>query len=82
VILRYGFEVEPVLWQIVSLAGGVLDGGGVAAAAGHAPVPTTIASPVCLRCARRTRPAVVFGAAIARPETVIRRHWFVADAVL
>jgi hypothetical protein len=46
VIRRYGFVVEPVLWQIVIRAGAVLLGAGVADADGQAPVPTTMASPV------------------------------------
>lgn len=46
VIRRNGLLVEPVLWQIVILVAGALVLGGVSAAAGHAAVPTTTASPV------------------------------------
>jgi hypothetical protein len=46
VIRRYGFALEPVLWQIVIFVAGVAVGAGVRFAAGHAAVPTTIASPV------------------------------------
>jgi hypothetical protein len=39
VIRRYGFAVEPVLWQIVILEAGVFVGAGVAAADGQAAAP-------------------------------------------
>jgi hypothetical protein len=47
VIRRNGFVLEPVVWQIVIFAGGVLVGCGVSDADGQAPVPTTITSPLC-----------------------------------
>jgi hypothetical protein len=70
------------LWQIVILDGGVLVGDGVPDADGQAPAPITIASPVCMRCARSDRPELVLGLVTARPETVIRRNTLVADPVL
>jgi hypothetical protein len=69
VMRRYGFVVDPVLWQIVILVGGVLVGAGVAVGDGHAAVPTTTASPVWRRCARSTFPEREFGLVIARLET-------------
>ena len=82
VIRRYGFEVEPVLWQIVIFVAGALVGAGVRDADGHAAAPATTASPVCRRWARSSLPDFDFGFAIARLETVIRRNWFDADPVL
>lgn len=82
VIRRNGFVVEPVLWQIVTFAGGVALGAGVAEAAGHAPVPTTIASPVCSKCARRTLPTLDVGLVIARLEIVMRRNELLVEPVL
>ena len=82
VIRRYGFEVEPVLWQIVIFVAGVLVGAGVTDADGHGALPTTTASPVCLRWARSNLPDFDLGFAIARLETVIWRIWFDADPVL
>ena len=81
VIRRYGFEVEPVLWQMVILLAGVLVLAGVSAAAGHAAVPTTIASPVWRRWPRSRRPDCDFGFVTARLETLIRRHGFEAEPV-
>jgi hypothetical protein len=81
VIRRYGFESEPVLWQIVIFVAGVPVGAGVADADGHAAVPTTTASPVCRRWARSSLPEFDFGFAIARLETVIRRHGLDAEPV-
>src|SRR5215204_645138 len=80
VIRRYGFEVVPVLWQIVIFVGGVEDGAGVSEADGHAAVPTTTASPVCRMCARSVLPDADFGFVSARLETVMRRH--VSEPVL
>ena len=74
VIRRYGFEAEPVLWQIVIRVAGALVGAGVADVDGHAAVPATTASPVCRRWARSVLPDFDFGFSIARLETVIRRH--------
>jgi hypothetical protein len=81
VIRRYGLESEPVLWQIVIRVAGALVGAGVADADGHAAVPATIASPVCRRWARSVLPDFDFGFAMARLDTVIRRHGFDAEPV-
>ena len=48
-IRRYGVVLDPVLWQIVIRLGGVFVGAGVSVADGQAAVPTTTASPVCLK---------------------------------
>ena len=79
---RNGFVVEPVLWQIVIFAGGVLVGAGVTDGDGQAPVPTTIASPVCSRCARSVLPALEFGLVTALLESVIRRNGLLVEPVL
>jgi hypothetical protein len=79
---RYGFVADPVLWQIVIRVGGVLVGDGVTVGDGHAAVPITTASPVWRRCPRRSLPEREFGFAIARLETVIRRHGFESEPVL
>ena len=80
VIRRYGVDVEPVLWQIVMRAAGVLVGGGVTVVLGHGADPMTTASPTWRMWARKTRPDCDFGLAHARDETLIRRH--VSDPVL
>ena len=82
VIRRNGFVLDPVLCQIVIFDAEVHVGDGVSDADGQAPVPTTIASPGCMRCPRNNRPELELGLVIARPETVIRRNAFVADPVL
>jgi hypothetical protein len=82
VIRRNGFVLEPVLWQIVIFVGGVFVGDGVADADGQAPVPITIASPVCMRCALNTRPELEFGLVTALLDTVIRRNGLVLEPVL
>jgi hypothetical protein len=66
----------------VIFAGGVAAEAGVAETAGHAPVPITIASPVCSRWARRTPPALEFGLVTARLEIVIRRKVLLVEPVL
>jgi hypothetical protein len=81
VIRRYGFEVDPVLWQIVILVVGVLLGAGVSVGDGHAAVPTTTASPLCRMWPRNNRPDLDFGFIQARLEIVIRRHGFDAEPV-
>jgi hypothetical protein len=82
VIRRNGFVLDPVLWQIVIFDGDAVVGDGVADGDGQAPVPTTIASPVCIRCARNNRPELELGLVTARLDTVIRRNALVADPVL
>ena len=81
VIRRYGFEAEPVLWQIVIFVAAALVGAGVTDADGHAAFPITTASPVCRKWARSALPDCDFGFAIARLETMIRRNWFDAEPV-
>jgi hypothetical protein len=82
VIRRYGFVLEPVLWQIVIFAGGVAVGCGVTDADGHVPVPMTTTSPGCRRWAPTTFPELELGFVAARLETVIRRHGLLDDPVL
>jgi hypothetical protein len=66
----------------VIFAGGVSVEAGVADADGQAPVPITITSPVCRRCARRTRPVFEFGLVTARLEIEIRRNGLLVEPVL
>jgi hypothetical protein len=82
VIRRYGFVLEPVLWQIVIFVAGVFVGAGVTVGDGHAAVPTTIASPVWRIWPPTTRPDFEFGFIHARLETVILRHGLESEPVL
>src|SRR5215218_9372104 len=82
VMRRYGFVLEPVLWQIVIFIAGVFVDAGVTVGDGHAAVPTTITSPVWRIWPPTTCPDFEFGFIHARLETVIRRHALDSEAVL